>query len=671
MTTQENIFAEDQKDSDESPATEETELDRLYRRVPLIIARLRDDASDQELIISLKALLSLFQKINELEPQLLPPEERGKFQQLSLSRLYEMAAQNGGPDTEELKQANEAFAAENSILAQAIERLTFQINTLRRQAADEILQNTGGKGLSRKDINKALSGVAAVSSRIEKILENISPSGQSENGEGLDERFLRGLSGLDEISLDLLKASPSCTTVVGRLLRRFGFAYDYKDIEAIRKFAAAALKANRSLSDVSSFTTRIQELLSNVHSLVALIELHSGHEERQGVQYQEAMAQVDRLQQQVDRYEKEHGSLADLEKKIGDNQSVLKSTEKEISERRAALAEIKRWQGTFEAARPQPTQGETSGESANGEAVEIALLKAELASTKADSEKRIAALQDELSAQKMEKQQEILAADERMRMATDGLLVEKLEAEVQQLREVARAFEKQYEREREGSKALEERVTNWIQTGPELQKKINKWQKRAVLNGGFIAAAAAVTGFGGYELGSYIAAGIQGYGFYFVPPVAGMGVVGALLGLFGMEEKGNDIAYALKGLGIGVVIGAVAALLSLPGAAGLVNKDLEARQAKLSEEYQRFIKGDVATPFLISEKDSDGKRKVDVLSEKYEGRQVVFDFTNKDHPTFSIIGNIEKKPLEPQRPLSGEAAQLQAGQAAKATPAAK
>lgn len=619
----------------------ESALERLYRQVPLIIARLREDTSEQELMVSLKTLFNLFNKINDLEPQLLPSEERGKFQKLSLSRLYDMAAQTGGADSDELKQANDAFAAENEILAKTVEALTFQIKTLKRQAADQIVANIND--IPSDKIRKLSSDVGKLAVQMEKIFKDLPTP--VESAEGLDERFAKSIGDYDDISPELLKATPSHKTVAGHLLGLMGMAYDYKDIAAIRQFLQTLLEVNRLMGKIGEPMADMQEQLGSIHQLMATIELYAGHEERQGPQYKEAMEQVKRLQDlaAVHRAEKEsfEKSRHDLEKR----EEIISYREENFEEKlRAAMQET----------------------TEDKEKLENDLLKTkkELEESRAQFSKDKEQFDQQEKSLILKHRAEISELKLRIKELKDGLLVEKLESEIFQLREQTRIFEEKYAKEKENTKAYKERVSQWIKSGPKLEKDVQKWRRIAALKWGFAAAAVAVTGYGAYVVGGLVTVPIEGVKDFVLIPIAAGSLVGMTGGILNSLGK-RAVEYfkqSSAGAAIGGFLGLIAAVVTIIPAKDMATtkaandeKALLTQSETLSQAYEKFSSGEENSPYLVLKSDAEGRRRVVTLKEQYAGKRVFLDFSNPEEPILAVVSSVAEKPSDqtgdaPQKP---------------------
>lgn len=173
----------------------EKELKKLYERLPKIISRISED-NKNEAEVALHGLFAHFRKINELERNLLKPGE--SYEPLNLSRIYRLAVSGNGNDqaVEELQAANAAFAEENTVLSELVESMTFQMDTLKRQSADEMLAMGKAKVVPLQNLKAALEQVSQTMGKIEEQLLVLSQPGEAQaQQKTLDERMTEGLTG--------------------------------------------------------------------------------------------------------------------------------------------------------------------------------------------------------------------------------------------------------------------------------------------------------------------------------------------------------------------------------------------------------------------------------------------------------------------------------------------
>lgn len=291
-------------------------LEVLYKRLPKIISQIRIENNEGVRQNALDSLLNYFEQINGLEQSLLPAGET--FHPLTLSRVYELAVSGGGADGEKAKQfeeANKAFAEENEILAKTVESLSFQIERMKGQAADELIGAGKMSRLPLDDLKSALADVAGTVDRIEKSFAALRPE-EGTPAKSLDEEFLKALRDSDDLTPELLKSADGKVTYLGKLIRKAGFAYDYRDAAAVRALIGASLGANRKLAETIEILAPAKEQVGKIQKIIALIDVAAGHEERQGPQYREAIEEIERLQLILSVYREKNGELEELDAAI-------------------------------------------------------------------------------------------------------------------------------------------------------------------------------------------------------------------------------------------------------------------------------------------------------------------------------------------------------------------
>ncbi|AEP10323.1 coiled-coil domain-containing protein [Micavibrio aeruginosavorus] len=542
----------DQDESDHK--NDQDKVEKLYTRLGKIMARLRDDSSDEELLVSLRHTLSYMRKINELEESFLAPGDH--YEQLSFERIYTLAS-SGGSDSQlqELADANSSFAEVNQLLTETIQNLTYRLDAMKRQSADEIIGRKDGSFNLRSDIKSVMSDVSALIVRLEKTLpvsirdRNGAPD---LSGLRLDEQFVRDLAGGQDISADLMRLAPDSLSWAGALLRKTGLAYDYKDVSALRQLLSIVLKANRKLADLNAdILPNVQEQLNLVRENLALVELYAGHDERQSPQYKEALEHIERLESALDQRATLQGSIDDLQAQLNDMLSQHKAMKITLDSLNAEIFSLREQRHELKSDliqracdvltgqrvqrdRPAPTseksgmsfwqgmlgggsalhQNDNNSPPARDPALDEQPLSAEQMALKT-REREIARLRADLARLKIDHSAEIaeLKSAHRTELAgafclaaetESGRLVQRLESEIAALRQVALQADQDLQKSQQDKAALETRVETWVQSQPALEAQVEKWQKRYAIKSAFIAAACGVTAVAGYGAGAAI-----------------------------------------------------------------------------------------------------------------------------------------------------------------------
>lgn len=618
-------------------------LDKLYAKLPKYFARLRPTTPEAELVVTLKILFTTVDKINDLEKQLLPDDQKGQYTDISLSRIYEMADQGGGSsDVAELQQANTAFAEQNSALTEAVNSLTFQIKTLKRQAADEILGKESQVPTLIEALKNSVKDVPGALAQINAFIAKNVPSEPQAGDKGLDERFIEALSGMD-ISPDLLDATPSSTTLAGRILRKFGFAYDYKDIATVRPLVASVLKANKKLAELSRQAMPSAGQVNQLATLLSVVELYVGHDERQSVQYKEALEQVHRLQTQIDALEEKQGSLTALDERIQTRQHDLESLEADTTEviaaREKKLAEI---QANIDEILKPLTEMQEEQKKLNEEVERLKKSESTLQKRADELDEK----NNELAKTELHHRQEIAGLHNRMRDMEGGLLIEKLENEIAALRAAAQPLDDARRQAIAEKEAFEARIETWVSSEDTYKKEVKKWQKRSALKLSYAAAACAVTGIAGDFVGGSTLVFANAEAVYMGLM---MGIPALVVGTIAVI-KGNDLGEkVIGGLGGAFISGMIGGLMGLVGTIPL-NADTHASRDQYNRDtysgYTKFLQNGQTSPFNIL-KDTDGTVQIEYLGDKYKGKQVTFDFTDPDHPKAVVT---ETNALDVPRP---------------------
>ena len=627
--------SDDTAPANDDPEHIEQRLEKLYGRLPKIISRITED-NGNEAYAALRSLLKYFKKINELEQTRLQPGEN--FEPLSLSRLYELAASGGGGDTqelEELRQANEQFQQEYHILRETVESLTFQMEAAHKKSADELLENGEVTAVPLDELKVQLSQFNNNLNRLTQALETVESGNEAQAGEkSLEERILEALDD-NQVSADVLQNTSTQTTRFGRVLRRFGLKHDPKDSAALQQLVPLLLRTNRKVMEVRDSIRPMQDQIQQLHNIVQLLELYAGHEERQGQQYQEAMQEVERLQNRLQRFEDSYGQLEEIDQEIEDRRARITEREQELAdlerrkdeifhEVREKRKQIDRLSGKNDELTQEIRTKEHKPEDLQPQYEQ---LQTEHEQLQSEHEQ----LQTEHEQLHQQYQSDIAALKNKMRELDDGILVEKLEAEVQRLREMVVQHEQERDREREYRKAFEERVETWItnedkarkeaeKAREQAEKAASKWQKRASLSYGFMAAASGVAAVGGYATFGALNAMDLGVGWSLVTSAGMTTAIVSAMGAGGAAMEGENIAL---GAGIGAAIGAGASII-----AGLtMTITYQDSMEQLQEECGEL-------PCMIVKEDGGYTSKP--LSETFDGKVVTYDFTSDGEPELRI-----------------------------------
>jgi|GEM_PF-2672470 len=605
----------------DTPAEEK--LQKLYDQLPPIIALITEDNINQG-TVAVKKLLGHFRKINDLEESLLP--EGQMHTKLSLTRLYELAVNGGGADADELKQANAAFAEENTILVETIESLTFQIQSLKKKAADELILQGKSQMVPLADLRSALTDITGTMNAVEaqlSFLGSAPATDEANSAKPLDQRLAEQISTFDDISADLLKATPQTTSFAGRILRRAGFAYDYKDMAAVRQLVVAVLKANRTLAEAIETLKPAREQMEKLAQIIALLELHAGHEERQSTDYAEALKEIERLQTQLSRHQDAHSGLEEIEATLQKKNEALSALEEALVEKQKEYREL--------AATADITKLAMENKRLQKE-------KDSLQNTLEEKKKEICRLVDEKAQLQEKSMADLTILRGRMRAIKNGWLVEKLESEISSLRDTAASFEKKYEDEKEKRQAFEERVNIWVQKEETLTQERDTWRNRATLKLSFIAAAAGFTALGGYAGAAFMQGSLTGWlpAWYYGLCVA---VPAGALAAWEMMDHGWDLGdvvkKGLKGAAAGLTIAGIGNVpIAIDHGMRYTQYANEAAET-IKKEKQAFynsITGHVVQ--ILYDPETKQYSSVD-LADRYSSQVITLDFTDRAKPKIS------------------------------------
>lgn len=612
------------------PSDDRQEVDKLYNKLEKIISRIREDTSEPELLNSLRNLFAIFRKINEYEQANIMEGE--VFEPLSIQRIYELASSGaGGTQIEELTSANAAFAEENKILIETIESLSFRLETLRRKSADEIMERDGIESIPTEEIQAVLLESAKVISSIDGHLKIFGGGSQDINGDvikGLDERFLEALGEYNDVSPDLLKAIPARTTFVGKILRQFGFAYDYKDIVAVRHLICNVLKVNRQLVDMKDILLPMQEQVERIRQNMVSLEVYAGYEDRQNPQYKEAMQEIERLGKVLNRYETHQGTLDDLNGQLLSKREEIKSYEDKIqSKKKEIQALIEDEDGILSEVKKLEEEIDNLNDEHGTKIYNL----------ERDHDKKIFLLENQIKDLEDAHRTELAGVMGRIYEIEGGLLVSKLEVEIQALRLEAEQSTQKYEQEREARIALDGRIQIWIDKEEDFKKQMTLLQKAAGLKSTFFATTAGVSALAGYGASVMLSGTTAPLLWYYG---LNMAIPAVVVGLFSDEDGFGKLKN-------GIVAGFFG---SLYGTIGLipVTIDLERTENRLAGEYnqksENLLKECQEGPCQLV-KDADGKMTVVVFSKEKDGKRITFDFTEKDKPKI-ITEESLVKPVE-------------------------
>jgi hypothetical protein len=632
--------------SEEDPAPPEdaasAAIDKLYNRLEKTIARIRDDTSDPELLISLRSLFALLRKINEEEEKAVAPGET--HEPLTLSRIYQLASSGAGGNAEELQEANAAFAEENQILTETIQSLSFQIEALRGKAADEILGRGDLNAIPLDALRAALDDIRKTMADVEEAGKILTSSGGEENpsGKGLDERFAEAIGGYDDISPEMLKIIPGKTTLLGRILRRAGFAYDHKDLVAVRHLVATVLKVNHDLTALNETLAPAREQIERIHQNLTLVEALAGHEERQGPQYIAASEEIDRLRSVLSRYEGQQGSIEKLDQELAAKRLVIARHEDQIDRKKQELADLQaKKDEMLRPVREQEAEIDRARKEADREREEM----------EEEHQKQVADLTAQLEKLKDEHRSEVAAVLLRIHDIENGLLVEKLEAEVQALRNIAQQADEKYAKECEERIALDSRIAIWVKKEEDLEKKIAFWQKAAAKDAGNVIAISSVAALGAYVAGGELSNIGSPMKWYFGLTIGVPAVVVGGITFFAADNdkiKNMLIAGGIAGF-LGGMVGAVG---SMPISADQTqaqesyNAQYDAAMQKMMKERDQLLAACKTSPCqLVPNKDGKGFTVL-VYSEAKAGKRITFDFSEKGNPRLITDEPVPKPPEE-------------------------
>lgn len=639
MTNHQDNQAEDEIDihvevSNDDVASNEQKIEKLYERLPKIISRITED-NENENVNALNSLLKSFGKINRLEKEALAPGE--EHTPLSLLRLYELAVSGGGnASVEELEQANSAFLEENTILAETIESLAFQLDTLKRQSADEVLR-TGETPFSLDAVKTSLSDINATISKIQdqvSVLNSNSNHGVAEKP--LDERMAEGIGGLNDITADLLKTNPAQKNIFKKILGSMGLAYDHKDFSAARQLILTVIKTNRKLAEINATLIPAQEQIQKLSEIVGLIEVYAGHEERDGVQYKEAMEEVGRLQNKIIRHEKTYGEIEtldqELERKkrdIEEKTVELNDAESRKEEFFAELNQVKEELTTLEG------QHRSLTEKHRDQAIELE----EKSKVCTELEKNVQGLETNIKENSRQHKSEIAIAHNKMRQIEGGLLVEKLESEVINLRQMAEKYENAMEETQQQYAAFEERVEQWVMSSEESEKEIGKWQKLGSIKASFCAAAGGVGLAGGYFLDSVLSINSTGlWGYYGVL----VGIPTILTAAMAIKEDEDFEDIVKPTASVAVIFGLFGTLALVPGLFTYDNFLDDAKNAYMQQC------SDHPCQVVV---DEDGNKKIMLLSEIYKNESIILHFNGEDKETVTVLDKDNSEEIITQQPF--------------------
>lgn len=632
MTNHQDNQAEDETDihveaSNDDVASNEQKIEKLYERLPKIISRITED-NENENVNALNSLLKSFGKINRLEKEALAPGE--EHTPLSLLRLYQLAVSGGGnASVEELEQANSAFLEENTILAETIESLAFQLDTLKRQSADEVLR-TGETPFSLDAVKTSLSDINATISKIQdqvSVLNSNSNHGVAEKP--LDERMAEGIGGLNDITADLLKTNPAQKNIFKKILGSMGLAYDHKDFSAARQLILTFIKTNRKLAEINATLIPAQEQIQKLTEIVGLVELYAGHEERDGVQYKEAMEEVGRLQNKITLHEDAHGEIEALDQE-------LEKKKRDIEEKTIELNDAQSRKEEFFAELNQVKKELTTLEGKHrNQAIELE----EKSKTCTELEENVQGLETNIKENNRQHKSEIAIAHNKMRQIESGLLVEKLESEVISLRQMAEKYEASMEETQQQYAAFEERVEQWVMSSEESEKEIGKWKKLGSIKASFCAAAGGVGLVGGYFLDSILSINSTGLWGYYGVLVGVPTIITALAQI----KDGEDLEDVVKpSVAAAAIFGVFGTLALVPGLNTYDNFLDEAKNA-----YMEQCSDQPCQVFV----DEDGNKKIRLLSEIYKDKSIILHFHGGNNGSVTVLDKDNSEEIITQQPL--------------------
>jgi hypothetical protein len=501
---------EDEK-QEEALSPEEEKLNKYYNRLPKLIKHITNGNAERH--NALDRLLRTFEQINELQHQMGIIDS-----DVDLGTIFEMAVNGGGAvDIDELREANEAFAEENEILASAVETLGFQLKTVRGQAADEIIET----GLIDKNAVRRLKGsiesVQSLITTLEKFTaENVISSEDitDENGKRFDERLTEEILDLDKVDLDnIAKTAKQKPSLAGRVMQKLGTStgYDNSDAYATRQLLIATLQVNREQNEVIESLRPMHDQLEKIHKIIELIELIESTEERQDKAYQEALEQIELLNAQVEKFQSKYAEFSELERQVETAESDLKTLTRKIEEGTRELEEL---EGKLEQRRKAEKEkpDEPSFNKLETPEVEFHLMDEGVFGSEAEE---IAHLKKRLkNAHKLQVQnsQELGALRDRLRHSGDALFIQKLQKEIGVLkRNISAEIERTEEAEKERL-AIEERIPRWVKEQPNMQDQFTQWRRKNVtsISSIYVAGPALATtaAFAGYLTHSFMTASI-------------------------------------------------------------------------------------------------------------------------------------------------------------------
>jgi hypothetical protein len=343
-----DTMAADDQEAEDNRTDVEREIDDLYNTIEKMFGHLRLDNAER--INALDLILKRLDKINRLQKELALEAGHLVPDEMTMSSIYALAVNGGSApagEVAELREANAGLAAERDALLDNYDRLTFRIKQMKASAADELIKKGDIDLVTVEQVLECFDGIQSGIQSMENALKGFQGNENTPGSSApLSERLIRAVSGEDNPVAALLDTPSGLRTPFGAYLRRRGFAYDHKDLFAIQRIIAAQ----------QTVLEQFDRTFSNLDSLESVLQLASaiqGARARATPEYQDALAQVLRLQKKVDALEEKSGTIEDLDNEIAVKQAEDDRLHQAVEDRHKALMEMREGVADHAAATPQ------------------------------------------------------------------------------------------------------------------------------------------------------------------------------------------------------------------------------------------------------------------------------------------------------------------------------
>ncbi len=506
------------------------DMDKLYEKL-FNLFMLFDSTYAAEREGAFRQAVRIVEKINRAERETQPDAPT-----LTFKSIFEKASAGGGPELDEVLEANNALKLSEQIALKRLQQLEFLYREIQKTPYRDAVKNGPLSRLTAESMRDIVTALREASRDLEHlyghVLQTLEKNGGGEDGAADPDLIMLHHALKKEMDLKALAADKTPLTRLERLTRFImKVPLDDKDILVWRHMMAAH---QRLVGDQRKALENVQGLPDMLKNTGEMLKVLDALQEKDTVPrplYDEAMTHMEVLQAVHLGLKNEHHDLQKtLEEAERAGQKKAEAYERMKDNADRLLGELNaidsRWQKRLREAL------ESAGSGGQAPAPEHPFLR--------------------LDYEKLQEQHSSL------RQRHDNLCRENeiLKAVIDRLKEGNRELAGERDQKDHLLEILRDRIDTWIGERYQLQNEISVWKSRAALKWSATAAFAVAAGVTGYAAAGaaahfviHSAAPLNSLaGWTIALPAAAVGVFSALF-------NNNKLSYGLAGLAIGATLG--------------------------------------------------------------------------------------------------------------------